>query len=390
MDSIAEKGIRDRCYPGCRILAIKDGKVFLDKSYGNFTYGNSDNVDENTVYDLASVTKISGTALALMKLHGEGKLDINKTFGDYLSECNGTNTSALRLCEVMTHQSGLPAWIPFYKSSLTDKGVYKPGYYSERQSKDYPFRVRDGMFALSTIRDTILYQVMNCKLKGRGKYLYSDLGYYLHQRIIEKATSQSLDSFLMVKFYRRMGLQTIGYTPHRRLSKDQIAPTENDQEFRKALLCGDVHDQGAALMGGVAGHAGLFSNANDIAVIMQMLLNKGVYGGERFLDSNTVKLFAWKNYFPSNRRGLCFEKPDLDRKKEGPVTSEASMESFGHSGFTGTFVWADPSNQLIYVFLSNRVHPNAESNKLAASHIRPKIHKLLYEAIEDLNPPYKD
>ena len=388
IDSLAKKGISDKCYPGCRILALKDGKVFYDKSFGNYRYGQSEKVDYHTIYDLASVTKISATALALMRLHGEGKLDVTKKFGDYLPECYGTNKSDLTLCEVMTHQAGLPAWIPFYKKSLTEKGVYRSGYYSENFSEEFPFRVRDGMYVTKTIRDSIINQILKCELKHRGKYLYSDLGYYLHQRIIERLTHQTLDSFLLKNFYLRMGLQTIGYRPYKKFSSGLIAPTENDQEFRRTVLCGDVHDQGAALLGGVAGHAGLFSNANDLAVVMQMLLNKGKYGGDQFLDSNSVKLFAWKNYFPENRRGLCFEKPEPNRNKNGPVTEECSLESFGHSGFTGTFVWADPKNQLVYIFLSNRVYPDAGSNKLFASGIRPKIHKLLYEAVADLKPPF--
>ncbi|MFN6040154.1 MAG: serine hydrolase domain-containing protein, partial [Bacteroidota bacterium] len=388
IDSIAKKGINDKCYPGCRIIALKDGKVFYDKSFGNHSYGSSEKVNFNTIYDVASVTKISATALALMKLHGERKLDVNKKFGDYLPECRGTNKEDLILSEVMTHQSGLPAWIPFYKRSLGAKGTYKPGYYSDDFSKEYPYRVREGLYSAKTIKDTVYSQILNCNIKDKGKYLYSDLGYYLHQRIIEKMCNLTLDSFLTKFFYLPLGLQTIGYKPYRRFSKDKIAPTENDKEFRKSLLRGDVHDQGAALLGGVAGHAGIFSNANDLAVIMQMLLNKGTYGGERFLDSNSVKLFAWKNFYVGNRRGLCFEKPDPDRKKEGPVTAECSLESFGHSGFTGTFVWADPKNQLIYIFLSNRVHPDATSNKLFSSGIRPKIHKLLYEAIANTKPPF--
>ena len=390
IDSIAKKGISDRCYPGCRILALKDGKVFYDKSFGNYTYGKSNPVNYNTVYDLASVTKVSATALALMKLHGEGKLDVTKKFKDYLNECESTNKADLSLCEVMAHQSGLPAWIPFFKRTLKSKGVHREGYYSDKVSDRYPYRVRRGMYVMNSMRDTIMQAILNCSLKEKGTYVYSDLGYYLHQRIIENMTRSTLDSFLMKKFYLRLGLQTIGYTPYKRFSTDRIAPTENDMEFRKTLLCGDVHDQGAALLGGVAGHAGLFSNANDLAVIMQMLLNKGEYGGERFLDSNSVKLFAWKNYFEGNRRGLCFEKPELKGKKDSPVTSECSMESFGHSGFTGTFVWADPKNQLIYIFLSNRVHPETEPNKLFTSGIRPKIHKLFYDAVQDTRKVFYD
>ncbi len=386
IDSIAEKGIKDKCYPGCRIIALKDGKVFYDKSFGTYKYGTSDSVNYNTIYDLASITKISSSAISLIKLHGDGKLDVSKKLSTYIPEINGTDKGDLVISDILTHQSGLQAWIPLQNGTIDKKGSFKPGYYTSKPDQNHSLRVAAGMFTLNTMPDSIFKTIVRSELKEKGKYVYSDLGYYFHKRIIEKTYNTTLDSFVTNNFYRKLGLQTMMYKPWEQISCSNIAPTEHDKLFRKTLICGDVHDPGAALMGGVAGHAGLFSNANDLAVLMQMLLNKGVYGGERYLDSNSVKLFAWKNYTEGNRRGLCFEKPETDPKKESPVTKECSPESFGHSGFTGTFAWADPNNGLVYVFLSNRVFPDAKDNKLAKAGIRGKIHKILYEALESAKP----
>lgn len=388
IDSIALKGIKDKCYPGCRIIALKNGKVFYDKSFGTYKYEGADSVNENSVYDLASVTKIAASAVALIKLHGDGKLDVTKTLEDYLPEVKASDKGSLVLSDILTHQSGLQAWIPLYNGSVLKKGIYKPGYYTTKPDPRHRLRVAEGMFTLNTMPDTIFKQILKSELKEKGRYVYSDLGYYFHKRIIEKSYNTTLDSFLTRNFYSKLGLQTMMYKPYRKIPYTQIAPTEYDRAFRKVQVWGDVHDPGAALMGGVAGHAGLFSNAADLAVIMQMLMNKGVYGGERYLDSNSVKLFAWKNFVEGNRRGLCFEKPETDGKKESPVTRECSAESFGHSGFTGTFAWADPKNGLVYVFLSNRVYPDAKENKLAKSGIRGKIHKIFYEAVEAAKPVY--
>jgi beta-N-acetylhexosaminidase len=380
IDSIALKGIKDKCYPGCRILAVKNGKVFYDKSFGYFTYEKTEPVTVETVYDLASVTKISATALALMQLRDKNSLDVNKRVEDYLPETKNSDKGNLLLCDVLTHQSGLEAWIPFYKVGTDTKGQPKPDFFSSNEDLRFTLRVAEGVWTLPQFKDSIFLQILKSKLKEKGKYVYSDLGYYFHQRIIEKKCNQPINDVLQKNFYDKLGLQTMMYNPSGKIQKARIAPTENNRDFRKQLLRGDVHDPGAALMGGVAGHAGLFSDANDLAVVMQMLLNGGMYGGERYLDSSTVNLFAVKSFVQNNRRGLCFDKPETDSKKESPVADVCSAKSFGHSGFTGTFAWADPETKLVFIFLSNRVYPSAEDNKLAKSGIRSKIHQMLYEA----------
>lgn len=382
IDSIALQGIKDECYPGCRIVAMKDGKIFYNKSFGKYTYEGADSVNEESVYDLASVTKVAATSVALMDLAGKGKFDANKQLQDYLPELKGTNKADMVIREMITHQAGLQAWIPFYLRTLTKENAYRDGFYSKVKTTEFPTRVAESLYIRKGYADTIYKRIAESKLEKKGEYLYSDLGYYYLKKIIENAGAMPEDEYVRKKFYQPMGLFSLTYKPLENTDKRWIVPTENDTKFRKQVLRGDVHDQGAALMGGVAGHAGLFGNATDLAILMQMLLNKGSYAGQQFLDSNVVMEFTRGcSYCPANRRGLCFDKPEPDEKKDSPVTKECSLLSFGHSGFTGTFTWADPENGLVYVFLSNRVYPDAEKNKLAKSGIRGKIHKVLYDAV---------
>jgi CubicO group peptidase (beta-lactamase class C family) len=380
IDSLALWGIKEKAYPGCVIVAMKDGKLIYQKSFGHFTYDpQSKPVDNGTIYDLASVTKIAASALALMKLSSEKKFDYKKTLGDYLPELKGTDKEKMQIEAVLTHQAGLPAWIPFYLKTLDKKDNYRPGYYSPKQSDHFPTQVAKKLYVVKGFNDSIFKRIVECKTDNPGKYLYSDLGYYFMQKIIEQQTQKSENDYVK-DIYAKMGLD-LTYLPLKYFSIEQIAPTEDDKKFRKQVVQGYVHDPGAALMGGVAGHAGLFGSALDLARLMQMYLNKGEYNGMRILDSNVVKDFTGCHFCPGNRRGLCFEKPEMDPKKDSPVTSECSAESFGHSGFTGTFCWADPKNKLV-VFLSNRVYPDAEPNKLAKLGIRGKIHKAFYDAVK--------
>ncbi len=386
IDSIAAKGITDKCYPGCQIVAAKDGKIFYYKSFGKFTYEGNDTVTNESIYDLASITKVASSALALMDLVGKKKIDVNQKLSHYLPELKHSNKKDILLKEMLTHQSGLPAGVLNYQTTLGKDNVYKDGYYSRFKTKLFSNQVTDSLFVRGDYADSLYKRIINCKL-GKKEYLYSDLGYYFYKRIIEKTTKTPLDEYVKKNFYSKMGLRSLGYKPLNEYEKKCIAPTENDKIFRKQIIQGYVHDPGAALCGGVGGHAGLFSNAFDLAALMQMYLDKGKYAGKQWLDSNVVKEFTQACFYcPKNRRGLCFDKPETDEKKDSPVTKECSPQSFGHSGFTGTLVWADPKNGLVFVFLSNRVYPDASENKLAKSGIRGQIHKLLYEAISEAKP----
>ncbi|PBQ30745.1 hypothetical protein CNR22_02800 [Sphingobacteriaceae bacterium] len=380
IDSIALMGIQEKAYPGCEIVALKDGQVIYQKSFGKFTY-NSDSkkVDNGTIYDLASLTKIMSSSLALMKLRSEGNFDYSKTLGFYLPYLKGTDKENILIEDVLSHQAGLQATIPFYIRTIDRRGDYKPGIYAKTKSEEYPTQVAKNLFIFKGFNDSIYKRIVDSKLESPGKYLYSDVGYYFMQQIIEQQSQKKLNEYV-ADIYFKIGV-SLTYRPLNYFSKTQVAPTENDEKFRKQILQGYVHDPGAAMMGGVAGHAGLFGSAMDVAKVMQLYLNKGQLNGVRVLDSNVVKEFTSCRFCPGNRRGLCFEKPESDLKKDSPVISNCSLESFGHSGFTGTFAWADPKNNLVVVFLSNRVYPNADENKLAKMGIRGKIHKAFYDAL---------
>jgi beta-N-acetylhexosaminidase len=379
VDSIANYGIKEKAYPGCQILAIKNGKVFYNKNFGNQNYNpESDIVTDSTYYDLASLTKILSSGLALMKLNDEKKFDYNKTIGDYFPEYKETNKYNLNYKDVLTHRAGLVPMIPFWLKTQEKSNEYKPGYYSNVKTDLYSNVVAKDLFVISSMKDSIFKQILDSKIENQGKYLYSDVGYYFSQKLIENTTHQTLNTFVSENFYSPLNIK-LTYNPLQKIRSSQIAPTENDTKFRKQQLRGFVHDQGAALMGGVAGHAGLFGRAIDVGIVMQMLLNGGEYGGQKFLSTDVIKTFT-SSHFTDNRRGLCFDKPEFDINKDSPVIKECSLNSFGHSGFTGTFTWADPDNGLIIVFLSNRVFPNADENKLAKLGIRGKIHRAFYES----------
>jgi len=384
IDSVILAGINDGAFPGCQVLALKDGNTIYTKSFGRFTYDKYDTrVSDSSVYDLASLTKIMASSLVIMKLVDEGKLSLDSTLSFYLPELKGSNKADIKIREMISHQAGLQAWLPFYQRTLNKKNEYKHGYYDTKKSKEYPTRVAENLYIKKHFTDSIYKRITESSLEKKGEYLYSDLGYYYILKIAEKITGKAYDQYLYETFYKPLGVN-LRYNPREYFNLKNIVPTENDTKFRKQLICGDVHDQGASMMGGIAGHAGLFGTAKDVAVVMQLFLNKGKYNGVSYISEEVVEEFTRKcTYCPTNRRGLCFDKPEMNAVKDSPVTKECSAESFGHSGFTGTFTWADPSNGLIVVILSNRVYPDAENKKLTKSGIRSKIHKLLYEAIEN-------
>lgn len=382
VDSIAKYGIKENAYPGCQVIAIKNGKVFYQKNFGKQTYeASAEKVNDQTIYDLASLTKILSSSLALMKLSEQNQFNYNEYLEYYFPELKGTNKSTIQYKDMLTHQSGLPACLPFWQKTIDKKSDYKTGYYSDEYSEQYPVQVAKGLYVVKDFNDSIYNQIMSCKMEETCKYVYSDIGYYFSKILIEKLTKTTLSNYVQSQFYKPLNLGLM-YNPLSVYPPAQIAPTENDLKFRKQLVRGYVHDQGAALMGGVGGHAGLFGNANDVALIMQMLLNNGNYAGQHILDGDIIRQYTG-THFSDNRRGLCFDKPEPDDKKDSPVTKECSLQSFGHSGFTGTFAWADPANGLIFVFLSNRVYPSVDENKLAKLGIRGKIHKVLYEVTNE-------
>lgn len=382
IDSIALKGIKDKIYPGCQILVAKNGNVIYQKSFGYHTYEDKIPVKNDDLYDLASITKIAATTISLMKLKDELTIDLNEKLGTYLPQLKGSNKQDIGLREMLTHQAGLKDWIPFWMHTVNKDGTYKEGIYNTTPNDYYTKRVAEGLYINKNYEDTIYKEIIESPVKEKGKYVYSDLGYYFLKKIIENKTNEPLNIYVQHSFYEPLGLTTMGYKPLAKFDKKRIVPTEFDAKFRKQLIYGDVHDQGAAMLGGVGGHAGLFSDANDLAVLMQLFMNKGEYGGERYIDTATVSEFTRCQYCKDNRRAIGFDKPEMNPDKDSPVCGCVSYLSFGHTGFTGTLAWADPANQLVYIFLSNRVYPNADDNKLAKSGIRTKIQEVIYDVVK--------
>ena len=410
IDSLAMLGIEQKAYPGCQILAARNGTVFYHKAFGFQTYDKKRPVLLTDIYDVASISKITGTLPSLIRLTDRGMLNVDSTLADYLPWLDTCNKGDLVIKDILTHCSGLIPFIPFYyytietldpdddlisnklsprypyqlsESIFLNKDLkYKDHIYSETFSEEFPYQVADRLFMNKNYRDSIFYWIINSELSGIKEYKYSDVGYYFFQQIIEELTDTSLYSYVYNNFYKHLGVNLTGYVPLERFPRERVAPTENDIYFRRQLLQGYVHDPGTAMMGGIAGHAGVFSNANDLAKIMQMYMQKGNYGGRRYFSEATFDLYNSCIYCSEGiRRGLGFDKPELDPEKEGPTCPGASPNSFGHSGFTGTLAWADPDFGIVYVFISNRVYPDQDNSVLYDMSIRTVIQQVIYDAI---------
>ncbi len=388
VDSIAFDGMAKRAYPGAQILVVKDGQVIYDKTFGSHTYDDQSPVRQTDIYDLASITKIAATTISLMRLDDEGKFDLDAPLHIYFPEIDSISPYYnMQPRRMLAHVAGLKSWIPFYTKTLV-KGQPRWDLYSKTESDRYPIPVAPMMYATKHIADSMMTELLASPLLEKHEYKYSDLGYYFLRGVIERVTHTRIDSFATQTFYRPLGLQTMGYLPLDRFPLDRTVPTEYDTKFRNQLIHGYVHDPGAAMLGGLGGHAGLFSNAEDLAVLMQMLLNKGTYGGERYLSKRVIDEYTRCQYCKDendkNRRGAGFDKPVIP-PGPGPTCKCVSFDSFGHSGFTGTLVWADPVENIIFVFLSNRVYPTAENNKLAKMNIRTNIQKEIYRVLAPEN-----
>lgn len=381
IDSVVTRGISEKAFPGCQVFLAKDRKVFYYKSFGYHTYENKRPVKKNDLYDLASVTKIAATTAATMQLVDKKQVSMDDYICYHLPELEGTDKMNINIREMLTHQAGLKDWIPFYLKTMS-KGEYKPGIYNKTKNADFPYRVADKLYIQKSFQDTIWKRIIESPVSEKHEYRYSDLDLLFMWKIVERETKMPMNQFVQKQFYSPLGLSTMGYLPRERFPLSRIVPTEYDIKFRKQLVHGDVHDPAAAMLGGVAGHAGLFSDANDLGVMMQLFLQKGEYGGKRYIDSATVNLFTKCQFCADNRRALGFDKPELDPKKDSPVCDCVSYLSFGHQGFTGTITWADPEKQLVYVFLSNRVYPDAENNKITKLGVRSAVLRTVYNSMK--------
>ncbi len=380
VDQFVNDAISKGAFPGCRVLAAKDGKVFYDKSFGYQASDRMVPVTANTVYDLASVTKVVSTTLAVMRLYEQGRLNLNSKLGEYLPITYNTDKAGLAIRDLLLHQAGLKAWIPFYKAFYDTTGHLSPIIFHAGRDSIYNQEVARNLWMRKDYRDTIWKTIIASPLENKGKMVYSDLDYYFLAAVVEKITGKTIDRYVAEQFYIPMGLKSIGYNPLQYLPLERIAATENDQAFRGQLLQGYVHDPGAALFGGVAGHAGVFATAHDVAAIFQMLLYGGHYREITFFKKETVDYFSVYNSLIS-RRGLGFDKPASDEADGGPAGNRCSGYAFGHQGFTGTCVWADPGSGIVFVFLSNRVNPNAENALINKLSVRTIVQDRLYDAL---------
>jgi beta-N-acetylhexosaminidase len=410
IDSLVNDAIHKKALPGCVVYLAKDGKVFFNKSYGYFTYDSSRAVKPSDIYDLASLTKISSTLPVIMNLYENDKIDMNAKCSEYIPELKSTNKKKIRIKEVLSHQARLQEWYPFFLKTIQCKNNNDPllskqpaslnfykinssqyincktkyidSIYSKSVSSEYSLKVADSLYIRNSWKDSIYNYIYQSNLYAKPKYRYSDFGFILLSKAIENITHKTLDDLTDSLFYKPLGANSLCYNPVNKFDKNNIAPTMDDQIFRKQIVQGTVHDPAAAMLGGVSGHAGLFGSANDLGKLMQMYLNNGEYGGQQFFNRQTIELFNTRYFAKTgNRRALGFDKPEPDSSKISPVSRYASDLSFGHTGYTGTMVWVDPQVNLVYIFLSNRTYPDDTENKLAEMNLRTNIQEVVYKAI---------
>jgi beta-N-acetylhexosaminidase len=383
IDSVANYAVKNKMTPGIQLLVARHGKVIYNKNFGYHTYAKKNKVDFDDIYDVASLTKIIATLPVLMELEQQGSLSLDSKLGDLLPEYKKTNKKNITLKKMLSHYAQLKPWIPFYYATL-DSVTKKPDskYYRSKPSKAFNVEVTNTLFMRNDYQDSIQEIIKESELLSSLRYRYSDLPYYILKKYLEGFYDKSLHEITQDRFYKSLGANYTTYNPRESFSLKDIVPTEVDNYYRYKKVHGYVHDMGAAMQGGIGGHAGVFSNANDVAKIMQMFLQKGFYGGKRYFKAETIDRFNTCYYCESdNRRGIGFDKPQLG--EEGPTCGCISMTSFGHSGFTGTYAWADPEEGIVYVFLANRTYPEAGKNLLLRENIRTEIQRLIYEAIID-------
>jgi CubicO group peptidase (beta-lactamase class C family) len=397
--SIIEEGIAARAFPGAQVLVARKGNIIYHEAFGNHTYEGTQKLSTTDMYDMASVTKISSGLAALLKWYGEGKLQLDAPLSTYLPAAAGSNKADLKMIDLLTHQARLRAWIPFWKGTLKGNSRnpwqqhwdnnrnndyrFKSGTFRLHPSKKFNIEVPGGLWLHRKYPDKMISYIFKSPLNAKPGYVYSDFFFILMPRLVKAQTGQDFEKYIVDQFYKPLGANTLTWNPLRYFNTSQIVPTERDTFFRMTLLQGNVHDEGAAMLHGVSGHAGLFGSANDLAKLMQLYLNKGIYGGERIIEEKAFDVFTRCPFCPDNNRGIGFDKPPVQYiPGKSTVARDASPESFGHSGYTGTFVWIDPVADLIYIFLSNRVYPTRESRAIYDLNIRPRIQQAIYDAIK--------
>ncbi|MCR5889079.1 serine hydrolase [Hymenobacter sp. J193] len=383
VDSVMAQALAARATPGAQVLIARRGTVVLRKSYGTHTFaepGKAARPVRNTdLYDLASLTKVAAALPALMKLQDEGKFSPDKTLGEYFPELQKTNKANLKLRDVLTHQAGLKAWIPFWKDYVNKQGQLRHRFFRQDSSRRFPLEVATGVWARRTLPARLVKDIGESELNAKPGYVYSDLSFYLYPLLVQRLTGKPFDQYLREEIYQPLGATTLGFNPTNRFPLSRLVPTEYDSLFRRQLLHGTVDDEGAALLGGLSGHAGLFGSATDLAKLVQLYANGGQFGGQQLIKKETLTEYTRCQFCPQNRRALGFDRPATP--PAGNTAHDASASSFGHSGFTGTYIWVDPERELVYIFLSNRVNPSRRNNKLSDLNVRTQILQVAIEAV---------
>ncbi len=383
IDVIVTDAIKKGAFPGCVVLVARKGKIAYEKAFGYTNFDQQEAINTNMIYDLASVTKVSATTVSIMKLYEEGKISLEKTLSDYLPWVNGSDKAGLKIKDILLHQAGLNPFIPFYKELIDSvSGKPLPAYFSTEPTKGFTSRVAENLYLRNDWQDSLYKRILKSKLTPAGKYIYSDNDFIFLGKVVEALSGLPLNEYVQKNIYKPLQMTTTGFNPRERFTINSIVPTEEEKHFRGQLIRGDVHDEGASLFGGVAGHAGLFSNAKDLAQLYQLLLNGGNLNGIQLFKKETIQLFTTYNSEVS-RRGLGFDKPEKDNltRKEPYPSKSVSSNTFGHTGFTGTCVWVDPDKELVYIFLSNRVTPTRNNNKLSQLNVRSNIQEAIYQAL---------
>lgn len=384
IDAVINDAVKTHATPGGQILIAKNRKIIYNKSFGFQTYDSLFAVNHNTLYDLASITKVLATTVQIMSMYESMGIDLQDSIGTYLSDMDYSDKGGLKISDLLLHQSGLRSYYPFWKNVV--KGTTDNAFHASINSIG-AISVHSNFFAQGYLRDSLYQWLSYSPLRqdrnanGLFNYSYSDLGFMLLSKVIETNYNTSLDVLCNRFFYTPLGMSSTYFQPWKYYSLEDIAPTEMDTPFRGELIRGWVHDRNASLLGGVSGHAGLFSNANDLAKMAQMFLNGGYYGGRRYFKPETIDQFTCQQD-DDNRRGLGWDKSGHFYSINN-TSKHASSTIYGHTGFTGTAIWMDPSQELIYIFLSNRVYPEATNSKLQELNTRTKIHDIVYEAIRD-------
>ncbi len=383
IQEIVEEGIRAQAYPGANVLVAKKGKIIFHEAYGYWTYDSLRIVQKDDLYDYASVTKITAGLPALMKLYSEGKFDLDATLKQYFPKMRWSNKANLTFRQMLTHQAGLTPSVLHWRNAMKDDGVFKNKTLSYNTSKKYNIKLTDSLWVHQRYKNKMYRAIKKSAVKENSAYVYSDLFFCLLPKVIEHITDEPFEVYIKREFYQKIGANSITFNPLLHFSLDKIVPTERDTFFRKTQVHGFVHDETAHLFGGISGHAGLFSNIEDLAKLAQLYLNKGEYNGAQIFSAEAIQEFT-RYQFPEvgNRRALGFDKPLLEyNAKESYVAQSASSHSFGHSGYTGTFIWIDPVEELIFIFFSNRVYPDRSHRALYELNIRPRLHQVVYDAI---------